>query len=76
MCRKFLFRVPSSRNYRKEKYIFILLDKYHNMIVAAKGHINRNLTGRIRGTNMFVLIGNSSRTLDRAVVSDKKLLRG
>lgn len=45
------------------------------MIVAVKGHINRNLTGRIRGAIMLVLIENSARTLDRTVVLEKELLR-
>lgn len=46
------------------------------MIVAAKGHTNRNLTGRIRGATTFVLIGNSARTLDRSIVLEKESLRG
>lgn len=46
------------------------------MIVAGKEHTNRNLTGSIRGAIMFVLIGSAVRSLDRAVVSEKELLRG
>lgn len=44
------------------------------MVVAAQE--NRNWIGSMWGAIMFVLLGNSARSLDRAVILEKELLRG